>query len=437
MKRLFAPLVILIFAGLPLRAEIDITEIATPGGLTAWLVEEPSIPFVALELRFRGGASLDAPGKRGAINLMTALLEEGAGDLDARGFAEAREALAASYRFSVSDDSLSVSARFLTENREEAVALLREALVNPRFDDDAIERVRGQVLSGLKRRETDPDALAGAAIDELAFADHPYGSYYGGTVESVSALERADILDAFNRAIARDRLYIAAVGDITAEELGALLDGLLGDLPEEAAPLPEPVAFGASGGITLVPFDTPQSVARFGHAGVRIGTPEFFPAFILNTIMGGGGFNSRLMQEVREKRGLTYGIRTYLIDSDYSETLLGSVSTVNARMAETIEVVRDEWARMARDGVTAEELETAKVYLTGAYPLRFDGNGPIARILVGMQMQGYPTSYVKTRNAEIEAVTLEEINRVAASLYRPDDLRFVIVGAPEGVESGE
>jgi len=227
------------------------------------------------------------------------------------------------------------------------------------------------------------------------------------------------------------------VGDITAEELGALLDGLLGDLPQEGAALPEHVAFGATGGITVVPFETPQSVALFGHSGVKVGTPEFFPAFILNNIMGGRGFNTRLMQEVREKRGLTYGIRTYLIDSDYSETLLGSVSTVNARMAETVEVVREEWARMAQEGVSEAELDAAKLYLTGAYPLRFDGNGPIARILVNMQMQGYPTSYVKTRNAQIEAVTLDEINRVAAELYRPDDLRFVIVGTPEGVAGSE
>jgi zinc protease len=437
MKRLAASFVVLLLVTLPLRAEIDIAEITTPGGLKAWHVEETSIPFVALELRFRGGASLDAPGKRGAINLMTALLEEGAGDLDARGFAEAREALAASYRFSTGDDSLSISAQFLNENRDQAVALLRKALREPRFDEDAIERVRAQILAGLKRRETDPDTIAGAAFDELAYDDHPYGSYNGGTVESVTSLTRADILDAFTRAIARDRLYIAAVGDISAEELGALLDGLLGDLPKEGAPMPENVAFGATGGITVLPFDTPQSVARFGHAGVEVGTPEFFPAFILNTIMGGGGFNSRLMTEVREKRGLTYGIRTYLIDSEFSESLIGSVSTVNLRMAETIDVVRGEWERMAREGVTAEELETAKIYLTGAYPLRFDGNAPIARILVNMQMQGYPTSYVKTRNAMIEAVTLEDINRVAARLYRSDDLRFVIVGAPEGLESDE
>ncbi len=435
MKHFTATLFIFLIAALPLRAEVDIQEISSPGGLNAWLVEEHAIPFVALELRFRGGASLDAPGKRGEINLMTALIEEGAGDLDARGFAEAREALAASFRFDVSDDYLSVSAKFLTENRDEAVALLREALVNPRFDETAIERVRAQVVSHLKSRETDPNALAAKEFDRIAFGDHPYGSYFGGTLESVTALTRDDIVDAFARTIARDRVYIAAVGDITAEELGALLDGLLGDLPPTGTPMPGPVAFGATGGITVVPFDTPQSVAQFGQPGVKVGTPEFFPAFILNTILGGSGFNSRLMEEVREKRGLTYGIRTYLIDSDYSESIIGLVSTVNSRMAETVDVVRAEWARIAESGVTQDELDAAKLYLTGAYPLRFDGNGPIARILVNMQMEGYPTSYVKTRNAKIEAVTLEVINRVAGELYRPEALRFVIVGQPEGIDS--
>jgi len=437
MIRFVATLTILFFAALPARAEIDIQEVTSPGGLDAWLVEEPTIPFVALELRFRGGASLDAPGKRGVVNLMTALIEEGAGDLDARGFAQARESLAASFRFDVGDDALSVSAKFLTENQGEALALLRDALVDPRFDETAIERVRGQVLAHLKSRETDPNALAGQAFDALAYGDHPYGSYYGGTAESVSALTRDDILEAFANTVARDRVFVSAVGDITAAELGTLLDDLLGEVPETGAPLPDSAGFNATGGITVVPFETPQSVMQFGHSGIGIDHPDFFAAFILNTILGGSGFNSRLMEEVREKRGLTYGIRTYLIDSDYTETILGMVSTVNPRASETLEVVRAEWARLANEGVTQDELDAAKLYLTGAYPLRFDGNGPIARILVSMQMDGYETSYVKTRNDKINAVTLEEINRVASELYRPDDLRFVIVGEPEGIASSD
>ena len=434
MKHLATILFLALIAAVPARAEIDIQEVTSPGGFKAWLVEEHSIPFVALEIRFRGGTSLDAPGKRGAINLMTGLLEEGAADMDARAFAEARETLATTLRFDSGDDTISVSAKALTENRDEAMALLRAALVQPRFDQDAIERVRGQVLAHLRNRATDPDALASDAFNRMAYGDHPYGSYDGGTPESVAALTRDDIVDAYRSTIARDRVYISAVGDITPDELGALMDDLLGDLPETGAPMPDDVAFGASGGVSVVSFPTPQSTAHFGHPGIGIDSPDFFAAYVLNTIFGGSGFNSRLMQEVRERRGLTYGIRTYLVDADRSEAVIGVVSTVNPRMAETVQVVRDEWERISTQGVTEEELSAAKTYLTGAYPLRFDGNAPIAKILVGMQLDGRSPDYVETRNSKIEAVTLDQINRVAAELYRPEALRFVIAGEPEGLD---
>ncbi|MEJ1999706.1 MAG: pitrilysin family protein [Maritimibacter sp.] len=435
MKQIATAFVFLLIAVLPARADVDIQEVTSPGGLHAWLVEEHSIPFTALELRFRGGASLDLPGKRGATELMTSLLEEGAGDMDARAFAEARDALASSLSFDVGDDTLAVSAKFLTETRDQSMALLHEALTNPRFDLDAIERVRAQIQAWLKGRATDPHALASAAFDQLAYGDHPYGSFMAGTPESVAALTRDDLMTAFKNAIARDRIYISAVGDISAEELGVMLDKLLGDLPETGAPMPQPVDFGATGGVTLVPFDTPQSVAYFGQPGIAVSDPDFFAAYILNTIFGGSGYHSRLNEEVREKRGLTYGIGTYLVDADYAQSLVGAVSSDNERMGKTLQVVRDEWAKIAQDGITQEELDAAKTYLTGAYPLRFDGNGPIARILIGMQLQGYPVDYVKTRNARIEAVTLDEANRVAAELYQPDNLRFVVAGKPVGVEA--
>ncbi|WP_066818770.1 M16 family metallopeptidase [Frigidibacter mobilis] len=434
MRTLFAACAALLLA-CPADAAVEIQEVTSPGGIEAWLVEDHSIPFVALELRFRGGASLDAPGKRGAINLMTALIEEGAGDLDAQGFAEAREALAASYRFRAGDDTLSVSARMLTENRDAAVDLLKLALTEPRFDADAVERVRGQVLSGLQSDEQNPGALAGRAFNALAFGAHPYGSVSDGTLDSVAALTREDMLDAQARTIARDRVVVSAVGDITAADLGALLDELLGDLPETGAPLPDRAEMGLTGGVTVVDFDTPQSVVVFGQEGLARDDPDFFPAYILNQILGGGGFSSRLMQEVREARGLTYGVYSYIVPRDHAETWQGSFASSNERVAEAIEVVRAEWARAAAGGVTVEELEAAKTYLTGSYPLRFDGNGQIADILVGMQLDHLPADYVNTRNAEVEAVTLEDIARVAAERLHPDDLRFVVAGRPVGLES--
>lgn len=422
-------------AAMPARAEVDIQEVVSPGGITAWLVREPSIPFLALELRFRGGASLDAPGKRGAINLMTGLLEEGAGDLDARAFARAQESLAASFGYDVGDDDLSVSARFLSENRDEAIELLRKSIIEPSFAESALERVRGQVLTGLRSDAKDPDSIARRTFDAMAYGDHPYGSPYEGTIESVTALSRADMLDAHAAVFAKDRLYVGAAGDITPEELGILLDDLLGALPDTGAPMPAQAPVLIKGGTTVVPFDTPQSVAIFGQRGIAQDDPDFFAANILNRVLGAGGFESRLMTEVREKRGLTYGVYSFLVPQDHAETVQGQVASANDSIAEAVSVIRDEWARAAAEGITQEELDAAKTYITGAYPLRFDGNAPIARILVGMQMIDLPIDYIATRNDKVEAVTLEDVRRLAGELLDPEGLHFVVVGQPEGLES--
>jgi zinc protease len=438
MSRFIAPIAALVLAfvvALPARAEIKIEQVVSPGGITAWLVREPSIPFMALELRFRGGASLDAPGKRGAINLMTGLLEEGAGDLDARAFARETESLAASFDYDVGDDALSVSSRFLTENRAAAIALLRSSIIAPRFDQEALDRVRAQVLSGLRSDAKDPDTIARATFDAMAYGDHPYATPYEGTIETVTALTRDDMIAAHSAVFAKDRLYVGAVGDITPEELGLVLDALLGALPDTGAPQPGDAPINITGGTTVVDFETPQSVAIFGQRGIAQDDPDFFAATVLNQVLGAGGFESRLMTEVREKRGLTYGVYSFLVPQDHAATLQGQVASANERIAEAVSVIRDQWALAARAGVTEDELDAAKTYITGAYPLRFDGNGPIARIMVGMQMLGLPIDYIATRNDKVEAVTLQDVRRVAGALLDPEGLHFVVVGQPVGLES--
>ncbi len=434
MLRIFLTLSLAIFASIA-QAEIDIKEVTTDGGIDAWVVEEPSIPFVAVELRFRGGGGLDLPGKRGATNLMTALIEEGAAGMTAQEFQSELEALAASFSFRAYDDTIAISARFLTENKTEALELLRKALIEPNFDQDAIDRVRAQVLAGIASDAKDPNSIAGAVFDVAAFGDHPYGSSIDGTVESVNALTREDLITAHQNALTRDRLYVAVVGDTTAETVGEILDPLLGGLPATGPDEPPYVPFGLDGGITVVDYDTPQSVALFGHRGIKRDDDDFFAAFIINHVLGAGGFESRLMTEVREKRGLTYGIGSYLVPKFHSEMVIGQVASSNETMAEAIEVIRAEWARMADEGLSEEELALAKTYLTGEYPLRFDGNAEIAKIMVGMQMVGLPTEYVTNRNDYVEAVTLEGINRVASELLHPEELHFVVVGQPVGLES--
>ena len=432
MMRIFA-LGALLWAG-TVQADVAVKSITSPGGLSAWVLEEPAIPFTTLNLMFSGGAALDPPDKRGAAFLMTGLLEEGAGDLDSQAFAAEIEALSASFSFDVSDDTLSVSVRFLTENRTETLALLKAALTQPRFDPDAIETVRQQVLSILATKAQDPTDTAQRVWTEQAFGDHAYGTSYQGTESSITALNSADLLAAHQNLLVRDTLSISAVGDITAEDLGPILDDLLGDLPAGSALETAPLQLDIPTGLTVVDMPTPQSVAIFGHAGIDRNHPDFFAAFILNTILGGQGIESRLTAEVREKRGLTYGISTVLISKDQANVMLGQVASANDRINAAIEVIRDEWRKLARDGVTAEELQAAQTYLTGAYPLRFDGNSQISRILVGMQRIGLGLDYINTRNAKINAVTLSEINQVAAQLLKPEALNFVVAGQPTGLK---
>lgn len=417
----------------PLLAEVKITEVTSPGGIKAWLVEEHGIPFTALEIRFRGGTSLDAAGKRGAVTLMASLLEEGAAGLDSKGFAEARDDLAAQFRFDSGPDTVSVSAQFLTENRDKAVALLKTALTDPAFDQPSIDRVRGQILSIIASRATSPDDIAQETARKLTYGDHPYGSSDMGSAESVMGLTRDDILAAKAATMTRDRVYVSAVGDITPEVLGKVIDDLLGDLPETGAAFPPHAEAMFPGTTTVVDFDTPQSSILFGQPGMKLDNPDYYALFVLNQIVGGGGFTARLMTEVREKRGLTYGVSSDLVVMDLGEAWMGSLASSNQKAAEAIGVIRDVWADVAKNGVTQGELDAAKTYMTGSYPLRFDGNGTIASILVGMQMEGFPIDYPATRNARIEAVTLDDVNRVAREQMRPDGLTFVVVGRPEGI----
>ncbi|TFL20077.1 M16 family metallopeptidase [Jannaschia formosa] len=421
---------------LPALAAVEIQEVTSEGGITAWLVEEPSIPFLAIEISFEGGANLDAPGKRGATNLMMALLEEGAADRDALAFAEAVEGLAASFAFETYNDSVSVSAEVLTENRTESLALLRDALKFPQFEQDDIDRVRDQVLAVIAQDETDPQEIASATMNRLAFPEHPYGTRLEGTRETVSSLTRGDLVEAHRNALTRDDVHVGVTGDITAEELGPLLDKLLGDLPESGAPEAGEAEYSLEGGVTVVDWPTPQSLVLFGHEGIMRDDEDFFPAYVMNHILGGSGFASKLMTEVREERGLTYGIGSFLVPRDHAAQYLGQFASSNDKTAEAVQIVRDIWEDVATNGISTEKLDAAKTYLTGAYPLRFDGNANIANILVAMQSQDLPIDYIATRNDKVMAVTPEDIARVARRILQPENLHFVVVGQPDGLETG-
>ena len=416
-------------------AAIDIEDVTSPAGRTAWLVEEHSIPFVSIEVIFTGGASLDPAGKAGAVSLMTSLLTEGAGDLDAQGYAAALESLAGEVSFEAGRDSVSMSIRALSENRDQVIDLALSALTDAQFGQQSLDRVRAQAIASLQRAAQNPNTLAQETWSRIGYPGHAYGIPSDGTTATVGALTLDDILTAHRAAFTSDRMYVGAAGDITPEELGAIVDRIGEGLPAAETPLPVYQSFAAPAGITVVPFDAPQSVIQFGHAGIPADDPDFMPAFVMNEIFGGGGFASRLMSEIREQRGLTYGVYTSLASAQFGDSYVGRMSTGNATVAESIDLIRQQFQWLADGGITQDDLTRTQTYLTGAYPLRFDGNGSIARILASMQFQNYDIDYVNVRNDLVRAVTLEDVQRVAQRLAQPDALSFVIVGQPEGVES--
>lgn len=433
--RILALCCLALMLALPARAAVMIQPVTSPGGQTAWLVEERSIPMVAISIIFPGGAVLDPDAALGRTALMAALLTQGAGDLDAQAFAEALEDTAGSITVEAGRDEVSLSIRALSENLDEVVALAHLALTAPRFDEADIARVRAQQISALERAARNPNTIASRTFAALAFADHPYARPSDGTPASVAALTRDDLLAAHRGAFSRGRVFVGAAGDISAADLGQVLDRLLADLPAEAPALPPYATFTGAPGITVVDHPAPQSVVAFGHAGIPRDDPDFTAAFVLNEFFGGGRFGTRLMTELRERRGLTYGVGTSVASGLLGDSFQGRLSTDNSRAAEVIALIRAEWDWLATEGMTQDDLDRVVTYLTGAYPLRFDGNGAIAEIMASMQFQGFDIDYVNVRNDLIRAVTLDDIRRVSARLARTGDLVFVVVGRPEGVQT--
>ncbi|WP_428032961.1 M16 family metallopeptidase [Ancylobacter sp.] len=413
-----------------------IQRVISPGGIEAWLVHDTTLPLVAMEISFLGGAAQDPAEKPGVATLTASLLDEGAGDLDSRAFQDRMAEKAIELRFDASRDSVGGSLRTLSENVDDAFALMALAVKAPRFDDEAVERIRQGQLAMLRRRMNDPSSLASLGWSARAFPNHPYGRPVSGTLESVPTISRDDLKNFVVRNLARDNLKIAVVGDITAEKLGPALDAMFGALPAKAqlTPVPdiEPQGLGTDVVKTLA---VPQTSIVFGGIGLKRADPDFIPAFVLNHIFGGSAFSSRLFSEVREKRGLAYSVYSQLAPLDHAALILGGTATKNDRAGESAELIRSEYRRLLTVGPSEEELEDAKSYLIGSFALRFDSSAKVAQQLLQIQIDDLGIDYIDVRNELVARVTLDDVKRVAARLNEHPALLFSLVGEPAGLPS--
>lgn len=415
-------------------AAFDIHVIKSPGGIEAWLVEARGLPIISMQVGFDGGARTEPGDKAGISYLAAGLMNEGAGDMDSAAFSKALEDKAISFGGSSDDDAFYLSLTTLSANKADAFKLMQAAIASPRFDQEAIDRIKAQIAAAQKQMDEDPSTIAGEAFAKTAFPNHPYGRRTIGTPETLAAITRDDLLAYMQNNLGKDKLKVVIVGDIGADEAGPLLDQLFATVPATRATAEvDPIVMQGEGKVDVIQHEMPQSVVVFGAPGIRIEDPQYRAAQVMNYVLGGGGFASRLMSEVRSKRGLAYGISTGLAGYRKSEIISGGVGTDNAHVKETIEITKAEISKMRDGGVSDEELADAKSYLTGSYPLNFDSNAKIASGLLGLYIQGFDKDYINRRNAEIMAVTKDQVSAVAKRLLDPAKFYWVVVGKPEGV----
>ncbi|WP_244742396.1 MULTISPECIES: M16 family metallopeptidase [unclassified Mesorhizobium] len=429
-------LLAIIFLTLPAviaaRAAVTIQEVKSPGGITAWLVEDYTVPVISIRFAFEGGRTQEPKGKEGLANLMSGLFDEGAGDLDSEAFQTRLDDAGAEMRFNAGRDGFYGSMRMLADERDEAFDLLRLAVTKPRFDTEPVDRIRAQIVSGILGNARDPETAAQIAWSEAVYGEHPYSRREEGSETSLASITPDDLRMFHRKLFARGNLKIGVVGAIDAETLGRELDRVFGELPERPDLVPVDKATLKLGQEIDVTYELPQTKLRLAYPGIERKDPQFFAAYLVNHILGGGTFTSRLFEEVREKRGLAYDVGSALVNNDYSNGLAISTATRSDRAGETLDLIRKEVRRMAEEGPTQAELDAAKKYVIGAYAINnLDSSRAIAGTLVELQLDDLGIDYIQRRAGLIDAVTLDDAKAAARRLLSADPAIMVVGPALE------
>lgn len=417
----------------PVRG-VDVERVVSPGGIEAWLVSDATVPIITLRVYWDGGSAFEPAAETGVTSVLADMMTEGSGDLDANAFKERLQELNMSLSYSAGWDGVGMALTTLTENRDAAFEMARVSLAAPRFDSAPLDRIKRQIEVGIRTRETNANYLANLALDRTLMAGHPYTRRV--ELENLPAITPDSLRARAGGVFLRDRMIVTVVGDVDAETLGRLLDSTFGHLPQAGAPLPDlPVAETLAGQPTIVrTLPQPQSLILFAAPGIQDEDPDWIPLTVANYILGGGSFSSRLMDEVREERGLVYGIYTFPSVRDFNAQMRGSAQTENEDVAEAIEVTRAEMLRFNEEGPTQEEVNDAITYLTGSFALDLDSNQKIANVIHGYHVAGRDIDYVNRRNDLIRGVTRDDVIRVTRRLLHPDRFTFVVVGQPAGLE---
>lgn len=434
---------LLIFFGLSAQAAGDkflpIKEMKTPGGLTAWTVEDNSLPVVVVKFSFLDSGSANDPEElQGLARLLSNTMDEGAGDLDSETFQKTLADNSITLTFNAARDTFGGTLKTLTRNQDKAFELLALAVNAPRFDEEPVARMRDGNVTRIKSALSEPDWMAARLINDKAFQGHPYAKNSGGTLSSLGKITPADLRKFKETYLTQDRLMISAVGDIKPEALGPALDKIFGKLPKTGPANAIKDSSTANGGkIYLFQQPIPQTMIQIMLPAFDRKDKDYYALQMMNYIYGGAGFGSRLMSTAREQKGLTYGIYSGVQDYRHADTLSITTSTKTESTAEMLKIVGDEMTKMQTEKVSDKELADAKSFIVGSMPLALDSTNAIADMVLNLREENLPIDYLDHFADYMRAVTSEDIQRVAKRVLKPEAMTTVLVGQPADIVGAE
>lgn len=428
MNRIYIFLFVIFFT-IPAHAASQVDQIRS-GGVKAWVMKDNTLPIIAVKIAFKdAGYAHDPDGKEGLANFVSGTLNEGAGEYDSQTYQRLLDENAIALGFDADRDDFYITLKTVSGNLDLALKLLKSAFFEPLFNSEDIERVRAQIATSIVKAEESGDYLAAKKFSEVAYAGTAYAKQKDGNLETLKNISADDLINYVANNFARDNMIISIVGDVNDTSAQQIVAQLTEKLPQSAInkKIPDITALPKTEP-QKVQINNPQTKIVFGNMGVKRSDPNFFAAYLLAHILGGDGFQSKLVYEVREKRGLAYYIGTDLNNMDHSDLLIGAVGTTADQEKAVINLIRSTYSKIYQNGVTKEELDAAKGYIMGSFALNLDKNEKLAAYLVMMQQENLGMDYLDKRNGYIDSVTLEQVNSVAKQLLAPDSLIFISAG---------
>jgi len=401
-----------------------------PNGIILLHSEKKALPIVTVVFAIKAGSVVEPPEKAGLANLTADLLNEGTSRRTSKNISDEIEFVGGSLSTSGGSDYMTVSLSILKKDLELGFDLLSDIILNPSFSQEEINRRKKVIKSSIIQQNEEPGIVASRAFSKAVFGEHPYGRPAEGTLETLDNITRQDIVDFHSSYYAPNNTFMAVVGDITGNELKPLIDKYFKiwqkkEIKFHDMSVPKS---GSKAEVIKINKNITQANIILGHLGIKRDDPDYYAVSVMNYILGGGGFASRLMDSIRDNKGLSYDVHSYFSASKYSGSFQVGLQTKNNSANEAINEILKEMDRIRTEKVSDKELDNAKLYLTGSFPLRIDSNRKIAAFLIAVEFYDLGLDYVDDYKKFIEAVSKDDLLRVARKYLDTKNYILVIVG---------